>query len=375
MQEFLQSPTIAADAGFRPDRLERLDVLIERHIAEGRYPGAQYAIGRNGKIVIERSFGRSSLGDHGTAHDDTLWLLYSNTKVVTAVALWSLFEEGAFRFTDRMSDHVPGFEKLGKADMTVMQVITHQGGFPSAEVPPGAWEDHGWLREVVCDFPLEWAPGSRVKYHGTSAHWALAVLMESVTGQDFRDVIRERVTEPMGLAESLFVGLPQVEFYRAANMYEPQGDTGVAPIAANNSPEWRRAGLPGAGGYATARAMASLYQMMLAGGHWGTAQIVGRRTLQYAIRNWTSDRVDEFMGMPMHRGLGPHLRGTTATVRGLGSIAHPNTFGHGGVGSSYCWADPDSGVSFAYLTNCRIPDPWHSVRLDMVSNLVHAAIV
>jgi hypothetical protein len=45
------------------------------------------------------------------------------------------------------------------------------------------------------------------------------------------------------------------------------------------------------------------------------------------------------------------------------------------VGSSYCWGDPASGVSFAYLTNARIPDPWHSVRLDRVSNLVHAAIV
>jgi CubicO group peptidase (beta-lactamase class C family) len=30
---------------------------------------------------------------------------------------------------------------------------------------------------------------------------------------------------------------------------------------------------------------------------------------------------------------------------------------HGGVGSSYCWADPETGVSFAYLTNSRVPDP------------------
>jgi hypothetical protein len=32
-------------------------------------------------------------------------------------------------------------------------------------------------------------------------------------------------------------------------------------------------------------------------------------------------------------------------------------------------------VSFAYLTNSRVPDPWHSARLDRVSNLVHASIV
>jgi CubicO group peptidase (beta-lactamase class C family) len=80
------------------------------------------------------------------------------------------------------------------------------------------------------------------------------------------------------------------------------------------------------------------------------------------------------MGMPMHRGLGPHSRGTTESIRGLGSLASPRAFGHGGVGSSYCWADPDSGVSFAYLTNSRVADPWHSTRLDTISNLVHAAI-
>jgi hypothetical protein len=38
------------------------------------------------------------------------------------------------------------------------------------------------------------------------------------------------------------------------------------------------------------------------------------------------------------------------------------------------WADPTSGVSFAYLTNFVQPDPWHSARLDRISNLVHAAI-
>jgi CubicO group peptidase (beta-lactamase class C family) len=96
--------------------------------------------------------------------------------------------------------------------------------------------------------------------------------------------------------------------------------------------------------------------------------------LDYALRNYTGDRIDEFMGMPMHRGLGPHLRGNSLSIRGLGSLASPTAFGHGGVGTSYCWGDPVSGLSFAYITNARQPDPWHSLRLDQVSNAVHAAI-
>jgi len=146
-------------------------------------------------------------------------------------------------------------------------------------------------------------------------------------------------------------------------------------LGEQNSPEARRAGSPGGGGYATARAMAAFYQMLLQGGQLGGTRILSPRTIAYVTRNYTGDRVDAYMGMPMHRGLGPHLRGTTETIRGLGSLASPRTFGHGGVGSSYCWADPDSGVSFAYLSNSRVPDPWHSARLDRVSNLVHASII
>jgi CubicO group peptidase (beta-lactamase class C family) len=146
------------------------------------------------------------------------------------------------------------------------------------------------------------------------------------------------------------------------------------PIPDNNTPEFRAAGVPGGGGYATADAMATFYQMLLAGGRLNGRRVLSQRVVELATRNHTGDRFDEQMKMPMHRGLGPHVRGTTATIRGLGTLAHPTTFGHGGAGSSYSWADPDSGVSFSYLTNCRSDEPWHGRRLDHISNLVHAAI-
>jgi len=118
--------------------------------------------------------------------------------------------------------------------------------------------------------------------------------------------------------------------------------------------------------------MAAFYQMMAHGGALNGKRLLSPRMVSYVTRNFTGDRVDGYMGMPMHRGLGPHSRGTTEMIRGLGSLGSPRTFGHGGVGSSYCWADPESGVSFAYLSNSRIPDPWHSHRMDLVSNCVHA---
>ena len=93
------------------------------------------------------------------------------------------------------------------------------------------------------------------------------------------------------------------------------------------------------------------------------------------VARHVGDRGDEQMnGIPMHRGLGPHVRGDSDRIRGLGTIGAQATFGHGGAGTSYSWADPESGVSFSYLTNYMAPDPWHSARLDRVANLVHAAI-
>lgn len=372
MSNFALPATDLEGAKLRPEQIERLTALIERHIAEGCYPGAQIAIARHGRLALYCTFGKATLEKR--ADDQTLWLLYSNTKVVTAAALWVLAEHGAFRFTDRVSDHVPEFARNGKGDVTVLQLMTHRGGFPSAVVPPEAWEDHALLKETVCNFTLEWTPGSRLHYHGSSAHWTAAVLIEALMGKDFREVIRESVIAPLGLQDEIFVGMPEAAMVRAADMHEP-GENRVKPRAEDNTAARKKAGIPGGGGYATARGMAAFYQMTLNGGELAGARILSPRTLGYAIRDWTGKMIDGYMNMPMHRGIGPHLRGTGETIRGLGSFASPGTFGHGGVGSSYCWADPDSGVSFAYLTNCRIPDPWHSQRLDLVSNFVHSAIL
>ncbi len=197
--------------GFRKSQIDRLIDLIERHIAAGRYPGCQIALARHGKLALFKSFG-DAVTEPATrpAANDSLWLLYSNTKVVTAVALWVLAERGLFGFSDRIADHVPEFAKFAKGNITVLQTITHQAGFPNAVVGKDAWVDHKRLREVVSNFPLEFTPGSKVHYHGLTAHWTLGVLIEAVTGKDFRDVIRETVTEPLGLSKELYVGLPEI---------------------------------------------------------------------------------------------------------------------------------------------------------------------
>jgi CubicO group peptidase (beta-lactamase class C family) len=384
MQNFPLAAADLASHNIRPSQIAKLTELIEKHIAQGRYPGCQIALARHGNLLLNQSFGQARIAPEAvSANPQTLWLLYSNTKVVLASALWKLAEAGAFLFTDRVSAHIPEFAAHGKKDITVLQVITHQGGFPAAEMTKEGWAEvashrgttHPAMREAVSNFTLHWSPGSKIFYHGLSAHWVLAALIEAITGSDYRDYVRSAILEPLGLEQDIFIGLSANELPRVADMHEPLATGGLRPLADANNDTWRRAGAPGGGGYGTARGMVALYQMMINGGELNSVRVLSPRMLAYAIRNHTGDRVDEFMGMPMHRGLGPHLRGKTASVRGLGALAAPEAFGHGGVGTSYCWGDPTSGVSFAYITNNRLPDPWHSERLDTVSNLIHAAIL
>jgi CubicO group peptidase (beta-lactamase class C family) len=354
--------------GLAPGPIDNLDRLIRRHIEDGRYPGAQIAFARHGKLALFRTYGDARLKPSATAATDaTLFLLFSQTKVLTSAAVWSLVEEGLLSFNDPITDHLPQFAAHGKGAITLQQVMTHQGGFPSGDVSRDAWADHARMRAEVCDFSLDWTPGSQLQYHPRAAHLVQAMVIEAITGQDYRRVIHDRVIAPLGLSNDIFVGVPPDQQSRCADTY--------AEEERDNSAEFRAAGLPSGGGFATARGMAAFYQMLLGNGRLGAVRLFSPRMIAYVTRNHTEEKPDHAMtGIPMHRGLGPHVRGVSDRIRGLGAIGSPATFGHGGAGTSYSWADPVSGVSFTYLTNYVQPDPWHSARLDRISNLAHAAI-
>ncbi|MEI7711879.1 MAG: serine hydrolase domain-containing protein, partial [Rhodospirillales bacterium] len=98
----------AASLGFAAKPLAHLDALICDHIAEGRYAGAQIALARHGKLALFQTYGNARTeGGNVAATDDTLFLLFSQTKVLTSSAVWTLVEEGKLSFMDKVSDHLP----------------------------------------------------------------------------------------------------------------------------------------------------------------------------------------------------------------------------------------------------------------------------
>ena len=97
-----------ASLGFAAKPLQHLDSLIRQHIEERRYPGAQIALARHGKLALFRSYGSAQTEPREVpATGETLFLLFSQTKVLTSCAVWTLVEEGKLSFMDRIADHLP----------------------------------------------------------------------------------------------------------------------------------------------------------------------------------------------------------------------------------------------------------------------------
>jgi len=99
----------AAEAGFDPDRLQRIDEHFARYVADGRLPGWLLTVSRHGRLVHVARCGSRDLEAGLPVTDDTLWRIYSMTKPVTSVAAMILYEEGRLALTDPVSAFIPAF--------------------------------------------------------------------------------------------------------------------------------------------------------------------------------------------------------------------------------------------------------------------------
>ncbi|HCG69840.1 MAG TPA: hypothetical protein DE147_05240 [Gammaproteobacteria bacterium] len=121
-------------------------------------------------------------------------------------------------------------------------------------------------------------------------------------------------------------------------------------ILSFNTPAVQAVGVPGGGGFATAAAMTLFYQALLAGGN-EHATLWSSETLLDARRVRSADFTDAMFKKPANRGLGIIVSGDKSrNFRGFGKTNSADAFGHNGAGGQLVWADPASGISFAYLT-------------------------
>jgi CubicO group peptidase (beta-lactamase class C family) len=370
------------DAGVDAEVLEAVFARAMRDVDEGVLPSAQVAVARNGKLAGTRTFGEAVQGgDLKPATDDTLYCIFSCTKVIVAAAVWLLFEEGLLKLDERVADIIPEFGTNGKENVTVEQVMLHTGGFPLAPFAQEEWGDREKLLEAFARWRLNWEPDTNWQYHATSAHWVLSEIIYRRTGIDYKTFIRERITGPMGLGE-LFVGLPPEQQSRFANVtwmgepVEPPGGWGeVTPeaILGFNRPRVIAAGVPGGGGVTNAAELALFYQTLINGGEASNGvRVLKPGTIEFATKVRTKDRHrDLVFDNPVNRGLSVVIAGDdgNAYMRGFGRTASGRAFGHGGAGGQIAWGDPETGISVGYCTNGFTDFMTMARRITAISSL------
>ena len=147
---------------------------MQREIDEGLLPSCQYAIAKDGELIVQRTY--------GDATDDTRYCIFSSTKAFAVSAFWTLLGEGKVSVDDKVADHLPGFEENGKEDVTVEHVLLHTAGFPNGIMGPPHWSTHESRLGVYPRWKLDWEPGTKFMYHATSAHWVLMDILTKLTG-------------------------------------------------------------------------------------------------------------------------------------------------------------------------------------------------
>jgi CubicO group peptidase (beta-lactamase class C family) len=339
-----------------------VDTLLTRcakEVDEGLLPSCQVAVALDGEVVVSEAFGDAST--------DSRYVIFSATKAFVASVVWQLIGEGLLDPAQRVAELIPAFGTNGKDEITLEHVLLHTSGFPMAPLGPPRWDTHEGRAQAFGDWRLNWPVGSQFEYHPTSAHWVLAELIWTVTGEDHTDAVRTRVAEPLGLKH--FVLGPALdaqdgiqtlvacgdpagpdELEAALGIREiPLGEVTEDALLGMNVPEARRVGLPGGGGISTAEDVVRFYQALLhnTGGLWDPGVLANVTSV---VRNTFPDPL---MGQPVNRSRGLVIAGDDgrSNLRGMGRTVSPRAFGHNGAGGQVAWADPESGLSFCYLTN------------------------
>jgi CubicO group peptidase (beta-lactamase class C family) len=329
-----------------------VDALVaraRRDVDEGLLPSCQLALAHEGQLVLDETFG---------APTDTRYVTFSVTKAFVGSLAWLLIGDALLSDQTLVADVVPGFAENGKGAVTIEHLLTHTAGFPRAPMRPEEGADRAARLQRMATWRMDWPAGTQTEYHATSAYWALVEVIDSVTGSDFRTLFAQRVAAPLGLS-TLSVGTTSVAGVATITAVGAAGDgvtlgdhvkeTGEEFLLRFNEPEVLAAGVPGAGGVGRAADVALFYQALLHNddGLWRAD------VLEDATGHVRNRLIDPLFKVSANRTLGLVIAGDDehAIVRGFGRGNSARAFGAQGVGGQVAWADPQSGLSFCYLTN------------------------
>ena len=193
------------DVGLAADQLERASGLLAAAIDAGQISAASLTVARHGKIVFAQGHGQQRPGAGPQVDADSIFLLASITKPVTACALMILVDRGLISLDDAAADYLPEYSGGDRPKVLVRHLLSHISGMPDM-LPENvslrrAHEPVGVFVERALKTPLLYEPATEFRYQSKGI-LLVAEIVERVSGKRLRDFEREEIFAPLGMERS-----------------------------------------------------------------------------------------------------------------------------------------------------------------------------
>lgn len=337
--------------------LAEAEAHIQKWVGDGKLRAASLTVGR-GDTRFAQGF--------GTAQDNanTIFLLASITKPMTAVAMMVLADRGELALGDPVHKFIPEFTEGDRKDITIKDILCHTSGLPD-QLPENVElrKRHEPLEEFVklaIKTPLLFKPGTEQKYQSMGLLLASEVA-QRITKKPFREFLKEVVFTPLGMNQTA-LGLGDFKIPETA---QSQIDAAPALYGGGdnsswdwNSLYWRDLGAPWGGAHSTGSDLTKMLEYFL----HPDDRILKPETARSMIVNHNGDLPPWGIGFGVAPG---------SFAKGCSN----KTFGHSGATGTLFWADPETEMTFVMLTTLPSNvsrEPLINPVSDMVSEAVAA---
>lgn len=353
------------------DRFDAVRGAFEANFDPGREVhdvGASVAVTIEGELVVDLWGGTVDTdADHrgdGTGapwQEDTIVNVWSNTKTVAALALLMLADQREIDLHAPVASIWPEFAAGDKRSVLVRHVMAHSAGLPTWDPPIEVEDLYDWEKAtgILAAMTPWWEPGTAGGYHAITQGYLEGEIVRRVTGQTIGGFVRSEITGPLGV--DFHIGTGDEHHHRVGHVIPPEGPPAppddpesIAARAAKglklradeaNTPAWRRAEIPAAGGHGNARSVALAQSVVSAGGSARGVELLSRDVVERIFDVQAAGR-DLVLGIGVTFGVGYGLNSPRAPI-----APNPHVCYWGGWGGSLVVNDVDARMTMAYVMN------------------------
>jgi CubicO group peptidase (beta-lactamase class C family) len=337
--------------------------------------GAACCVYHRGEKVVDLWGGIRDKSTGDLWEEDTLVIVASATKGLAGLAMALAHSRGLYEYDERVAKYWPEFAQNGKEQISIRQLLAHQAGLYALDkrVDVKLEMDLDGLAVMLARQKPAWEPGTRQAYHALTLGFYESELLRRVDPKhrSLGRFFHEEIAVPLGL--EFYIGLPEdipnsrlarthmAMPTRAAALQAPRSliidvanprsriRRALRGDLADNDKERvypRNVEVPSGGGIGTARAIAKAYGVFATGGSELGLREETLKQLMAPATPPTRGFYDEVMRM---EGIQMSLGFMKPSPRN--PFAHPGSFGMLGFGGNFGFADPETQVGFAYVTN------------------------